>query len=187
MELFLRGSVAPLLGQLSSLKCSLNRLCVCVRSTHFFFCYYHHMNPTRQTCKIRIKSKPNKRFVAGCAGLVNVRSGLQRASLAAWNVSLYTVQSCLLPVVKLCLWGLAASTLAGDLLPYLGKACACLWGPAVVGLFLTVFVAKLKANSETFIYKVYALERSDTFALITGFGLGMLPINLLINNCWLQI
>lgn len=72
------------------------------------------------------------------AGLVSVRCGLQRAALAAWNVSLYTVQSCLLPVVKLCLWGLAASTLAGDLLPYLGKACVRLWGPALVVLFYSV-------------------------------------------------
>lgn len=103
-------------------------------------------------------------------GLVSVRTGLQRAALAAWNVSLYTVQSCLLPVVKLCLWGLAALTLARDLLPYLGKACARLWGPATVGLFSQYLWQKLEARSETFIFKGNGLERSCTFKTASRFG-----------------
>lgn len=113
--------------------------CVCLCKIHTPFFNYYHMTPARQTYNIKIKSKSNKRrrkgeligaVVAGicCPGLVSVRSGLQRTALAAWNVSLYTVQSCLLPVVKLCLWGLAASTLTGDLLPYLGKSVCTLVG-----------------------------------------------------------
>lgn len=149
----------------------IDSVCVCVRSAQLFFFNYYHMNPTRQTCRIKIKSKIQQKKKKRRADWCDL--WLEYVARALLACALACSERRWLPGMSACIrFNLACSLLwncaCGDWLHRLSPEIYCpIWEKRVRAcgvqqrldfFFLTVFVAKLEVSREKFAFKVNAFE-----------------------------